>query len=767
MDVSRFDSRLRALLGAARIGAGRRGHRRIEPEHLLVAALEGAGELTEICARLGLAPSDLRARAEALVEALPPLLEGDLEAGEALLHLFEQAAREALRLSASTISERHVWMALAQDPRARSGELLRRVGLSRGRIAPPPVGSTPVLDRFTRDLTALARAGLLDPVVGRDAELRRVVQVLGRRTKNNPVLIGEPGVGKSAIVEALATCIAAGSAPRHLHGRRLLQLDLGQLIAGARYRGDFEERVQSILAELLPRRDELLLFIDEIHLLARAGAGEGGIDAGNLLKPPLARGELHCLGATTVAEYRRHIEPDAALERRLSPIVVEEPDEERTFAMLRALGGRYEQHHGVQLSDEALRAAGRLTRRYLPSRALPDKAIDALDEAASRLRLDLDSGAEPARSLAPPSLRADDVARVVGEWCGVAVAQLVADERERLRDLEERLRRRVVGQDHAVARVAAAIRRARVGVGDRRRPVGSFLFAGPTGVGKTELARALAAELFDDERALVRLDMSEYAERHAAARMIGAPPGYLGHDHGGQLTEALRRRPFAVVLFDEFDKAHPQVHHHLLQILDDGRLTDGQGRSVSFRNAVVVLTVNCDGDANPGATSAALRARFPDELLGRLDERLLFHRLEAAEIERIAALGLARVVANAGELGIHLTVERAAVVKIAAAGIDPRSGARALRRIIQRWVEDPLADRLVAGELAGGETLVLKVIEGRVELVAREEAEGGGKKKVAVWTQPKEGGASTNSVQTATGEEDERTRKIAQGFFCE
>ncbi len=691
--------------------------------------------------------------------------------------------------------------------------------------------SYPTLQRFSRDLTLLAAAGRLDPVIGRDDEIRRVMQILGRRSKNNPIVVGEPGVGKTAVVEGLAQRMAAGDVPAGLLGKRLLALDLGALIAGAKLRGEFEDRVRAILQEVHQAGGEILLFIDEIHALVGAGKGEGSLDAASLIKPALARGELSCIGATTLEEFRQRVEKDPAFERRFQPIVIEEPDDETCLAMLRGIKRRYEERHGVRILDPAITAAVKLARRYVAGRSLPDKAIDLLDEAASRLHLELDSrpdeidvverrqtalrveieslrgdrdaesarrrdalvaevdglsarlgplrekwhaereairdlhaataSLETARDDAEGALRRGDlgaaaearygripalesaraaaeaklqavqgsdrlledaveplhVARVVGDWTGIPVARMLEGERQKLLGIEDRLRRRVIGQDDAVQRVGLAIKRARAGLGDPGRPIGSFIFLGPTGVGKTELAKALAEFLFDDEGAMVRLDMSEYMERHSVARLTGAPPGYVGYDEGGQLTEAVRARPYSVVLLDEVEKAHPDVFNVLLALLDDGRLTDARGRTVSFANVVLIMTSNLgsqaildaagDRDSVRREVAAALRGHFRPEFLNRIDETVIFDPLGTEQIEAIVGLQIDRLAKLLGEQQLAIEVSPEARALLAVESYDPAYGARPVKRALQRRLRDPLAEKILAGELVAGDTVVV------------------------------------------------------------
>ena len=647
------------------------------------------------------------------------------------------------------------------------------------------------LAEFARDLTAMARMGQLDPVIGRDTEITRAVQILSRRTKNNPVLIGEPGVGKTAVAEGLAQKIAAAEVPDELMDKRLLSLDLSAMVAGTKYRGEFEERVKALLDEVR-REGNVILFLDELHTIVGAGSAEGAVDAANILKPALGRGELRVVGATTLAEYRRYIEKDAALERRFQPITVGEPTEEQALAILRALRPRYESHHRLKISDEALAAAVTLSRRYITGRFLPDKAVDLMDEAASRVRMGTRPDSPELRAMEAKAAEAErdraaavaeqnyervamlrdvehscreqaeqerealrraqrekqrtvgeeDVAAVVSAWTGVPVTRLTEDEGERLLRLEDTLHARVVGQDEAVREVARALRRARAGLRDPKRPVGSFLFLGPTGVGKTELCRALADAVFGDEEALVRLDMSEYMERHTVSRLVGAPPGYVGYDEGGQLTEKVRRRPWSVVLFDEIEKAHEDVWNLLLQILEDGVLTDAQGRRVDFRNTVLVMTSNVgakaitssaaklgfaqaeDGDGGfarvKETVMAELRATFKPEFLNRIDSTVVFRRLSRADVSAIARRMLKATVQRAAALGVTLTVEDAAVERIADEGFDPLYGARPLRRVIRAEVEDAVAELLLSGTLHAGDAARIGAEDGALR-VRREE----------------------------------------------
>ncbi|HSM92444.1 MAG TPA: ATP-dependent chaperone ClpB [Anaeromyxobacteraceae bacterium] len=836
-------------LQAAQTQARRRDHQAVDAEHLLLALLEQedgvAGPLLE---KIGAPPSGVVARVEDELRSVPRVAGGEPYAGHRLMKLLDQAEQEAKRLKDEYVSTEHLLIAAARE-KGGAGEALRAAGATPERISaalkelrggaraatPEAESQYRALDKYTRDLTELARAGKLDPVIGRDDEIRRVIQILSRRTKNNPVLVGEPGVGKTAIAEGLARRIVDGDVPEGLKGKRLLALDLASMVAGAKYRGEFEERLKGVLKEVVASEGQIVLFIDELHTLVGAGAAEGAMDAGNMLKPALARGELHAVGATTLDEYRKHVEKDPALERRFQPVVVGEPSVADTVSILRGLKERYELHHEVRIQDAALVEAARLSHRYIADRFLPDKAIDLVDEAASRLRIEIDSmptevdevrrrigqleierqglareqdegsrarlaaaekelaarneefvrlkarwdaekaviqelaaaraeieglrsaqaqaeraadfqkaaelkfGRLPAAQATVVALEAklaevqqagamlreevtpEEIAEVVSQWTGVPVSRLLEGEVEKLLHMEERLARRVVGQEEPLKAVAAAVRRARSGLQDPDRPVGSFIFLGPTGVGKTETARALAEELFDDERAMVRIDMSEYMEKHAVARLIGAPPGYVGFEEGGQLTEAVRRRPWAVILFDEIEKAHHDVFDVLLQILDDGRLTDGQGRTVDFRNAVIIMTSNVGSaeiqrlGSRPGADLGALReaaldhlkAEFRPEFLNRVDEIVVYKPLGREEVGRIVGIQLGRLQRLLSERRIAVELTDAAREAVADAGYDPAFGARPLKRALQRMVQDPLATKLLAGEFRAGDRVLV------------------------------------------------------------
>jgi ATP-dependent Clp protease ATP-binding subunit ClpB len=813
MDFNRLTLKSREAVGAAQELARRNGNPEIDADHLLVALLDQELPRT-LVERAGQDPAALRTEADARLRA-KPRIEGAAQQPQisaAFSRVLDAAFDESRQLGDEYVSVEHLLLALAAVDRDRLLEALEQVRGGQRVTTEDPEGTYQALEKFGRDLTELAEQGKLDPVIGRDEEIRRVIQVLSRRTKNNPVLIGEPGTGKTAIAEGLAQRIVDGDVPKGLEGKRVWALDIGALLAGSKYRGEFEERLKAVLEEIKRAEGQIVLFIDELHTIVGAGAAEGAVDAANMLKPMLARGELRAVGATTLDEYRKHVEKDAALERRFQPIMVGEPSVADTIAILRGLKERYQEHHKVQIRDSALTAAAVLADRYISDRFMPDKAIDLVDEAASRVRMEIDSSpveldeaerrvrqleielaatanetpevrepverelaeAKAARDelaarwtrekeqldrvgelieqieeLKRESERAerqgelqrvaeirygelpqlereleeregadfepmvkeevdeDDVAAVVARWTGIPVARLLEGETEKLIHMEERLHERVVGQEEAVEAVANALRRARTGLQDPNRPIGSFVFLGPTGVGKTELARALAEFMFDDERAMVRLDMSEYQERHTVARLLGAPPGYVGYEEGGQLTEAVRRRPYSVVLLDEIEKAHAEVFDVLLQILDDGRLTDGHGRTVDFRNAVLIMTSNV-------RSPDEMRERFRPEFLNRIDEIIQFRALGREQLRVIVDLQLRRLEERLAERDLRLEVTDAAKDVLAEAGWDPTYGARPLKRAIQRLVENPLALRLLEGDFAAGDTVRVDARDGEL-----------------------------------------------------
>jgi len=853
MNLNKLTEKAQEAILASQNLATEYNHSEVTPEHLLVTLVEQSGGIVpSVLQKIALDPARVATDARALLKALPQAYGGDVRLSPRMKLIVDSAQAEATRLQDEYVSTEHLLLALATETgRSPAAQLLQRLGVSKDVLykaltevrgnqrvtSPNPESTYEALTRYGRDLTQLARSGKLDPVIGRDEEVRRVIQVLSRRTKNNPVLIGEPGVGKTAIVEGLAQRIVRGDVPEGLKDKKIFALDMGALVAGAKYRGEFEERLKAVLKEIMESEGQIVLFIDELHTVVGAGAAEGAMDASQMLKPMLARGELHTIGATTIDEYRKHIEKDAALERRFQPVMVGEPTVEDTISILRGLRERYEIHHKVRFKDAALVAAAVLSHRYITDRFLPDKAIDLVDEAASKLRMEIDSmpaeldevrrrimqleierealrketdpaskdrlsklerelanlkeeqtrlqtqwqnekdtlqgtsdlkqqledarielemaqrvgdyakaselqygripelekritagdAASDSETKTPRMLKEqvdeEDIAEVVAKWTNIPVSRLMEGEVQKLIHMEARLHERVVGQDEAVRAVANAIRRARAGLQDPNRPLGSFIFLGPTGVGKTELARALAEFLFDDEHAMIRIDMSEYQEKHTVSRMIGAPPGYVGYDEAGQLTEAVRRRPYAVVLFDEIEKAHPEVLNVLLQLLDDGRLTDGKGRTVDFKNVVVIMTSNLGShfiaEAQQGSgreelpegvrrqVTEALRQHFRPEFINRVDEIIFFHSLGLEHLKRIVDIQIQGLLKRLEERKIHVELTDTARGFLVAEGFDPMFGARPLKRTIQRRVLDPLAMRVLEGDIREGDSVLV------------------------------------------------------------
>jgi len=857
MRLDKFTLKAQEAIQASQQVAERFGNQQIEPEHLMRAILEQKeGVIPPLLGKIGTNQAQLVEAFEAAIDKLPKVSGasmGQLYISPRTKNVLDKAFEEAEQMKDEYVSLEHILLAVTEEKEGEAARILAEAGVTRDTILKAlvdirggqritdqnPEDKYQALERFSKDLTALAAKGELDPVIGRDEEIRRVIQVLSRRTKNNPVLIGEPGVGKTAIVEGLAQRIVQGDVPETLKEKRLVALDMGSLIAGAKYRGEFEDRLKAVIKEITDSHGQIILFIDEMHTLVGAGAAEGAVDASNMLKPALARGELRCIGATTIKEYRKYIEKDAALERRFQPVLVEEPTVEDTISILRGLKEKYEVHHGVRIKDSAIVAAATLSHRYITDRFLPDKAIDLIDEATSRLRIEIDSmpaeiddlqrritqleierealkkekdqaskdrlakleqeladlsaqrenmiehwkkekeaitrirqikeqleatkgeaqraeregdltkaaelkygrlielekaleeenrklgELQANRKMLKEEVDAEDIAEVVAKWTGIPVAKLMEGEKEKLLHMEERLAQRVVGQEKALIAVSNAVRRARSGLQDPNRPIGSFIFLGPTGVGKTELARALAEFLFDDEKYLIRVDMSEYMEKHSVARLIGAPPGYVGYEEGGYLTEAVRRHPDSVILFDEIEKAHPDVFNALLQILDDGRLTDGKGRTVDFKNTVLIMTSNIgsqwiqelaskDAQEMERRVMDALRATFKPEFLNRIDEIIIFNSLGPEEIKKIVDIQIGLLAKRLEPQKITIELTPAAKDFLARAGFDPVYGARPLKRTIQHLIQDPMATKILEGSIKEGDHVVIDAKDGEI-----------------------------------------------------
>ncbi len=852
MQFEKFTLKSQEALQGAQALAGELMHQQIEPEHLLKVLIEQEdGIVPSILKKLGVEVEAVKAELEEALKSYPKVSGGGVQIylSPTLGQILQNAFSIASNMKDEYVSQEHILLAILDATHTKAAQALQSRGVTKDGILkaltsirgnqritdPNPEDKYQALEKYGKDLTALARQGKLDPVIGRDDEIRRVIQVLSRRTKNNPVLIGEPGVGKTAIVEGLAQRIVAGDIPETLRDRRIVALDMGALIAGAKFRGEFEDRLKAVLKEVSEKQGEVILFIDEIHTLVGAGAAQGSMDASNMLKPALARGELHCIGATTIDEYRKYIEKDAALERRFQPVLVEEPSVEDTIAILRGLKEKYEVHHGVRIKDSAIVAAATLSHRYITDRFLPDKAIDLIDEAAAKLRIEIDSlpseideierkimqleierealkkESDPAskerlekiekeladlreesdalkarwsqekgiiqkireikeridqlridaeryqregdlnkvaeilygeipklqkeleqeqerlkeiqkdgKSMLKEEVDAEDIAAIISKWTGIPVSKLLEGEREKLIHMEERLGERVVGQHEAIVAVSNAVRRARAGLQDPNRPIGSFIFLGPTGVGKTELARALAEFMFDTEHAMIRIDMSEYMEKHAVARLIGAPPGYVGYEEGGYLTEAVRRRPYSVILFDEIEKAHPDVFNVLLQILDDGRLTDGKGRTVDFKNTIIIMTSNIgsefiqtvqDHKEMEQKVMEAMKLHFRPEFLNRVDDIIIFHALTREDLKKIVDIQIKRLKVRLAEHNFDIELTDRVKTWLAEVGYDPNYGARPLKRAIQRYIEDPLALKVLEGAFKEGDKIIVDLDE--------------------------------------------------------